>query len=142
MYGANEAADDATLENPRFVRITDIMENGGLRDDTFRSLPRNVAEPYLLRDGDILLARSGATVGKSFIYKNHWGVCCFAGYLIRVRVKQERALPDFIWNAFQASFYWQYVMAAQIQATIQNFSAEKYAEFRLCIPPLSEQHGI
>ncbi|MFK4028590.1 restriction endonuclease subunit S domain-containing protein [Stutzerimonas balearica] len=64
-YGANEAAESDDLRHPRFIRITDLNEDGTLRDDTFKSLPPDVARPYLLKDGDILLARSGATVGKS-----------------------------------------------------------------------------
>ena len=68
QYGANEAAelDDPSL--PRFVRITDIDRTGRLRDDTFRSLPVDVAEPYILLVGDLLFARSGATVGRTFLY--------------------------------------------------------------------------
>jgi len=59
-YGANEVAelDDPNL--PRYVRITDIDESDGLRDETFKSLPANLAEEYLLRPGDLLFARSGA----------------------------------------------------------------------------------
>lgn len=67
-YGANAAAEFDDPDWPRFVRITDVDSNGRLREETFRSLPPEVAEPFLLQDGDILLARSGATVGKSLIY--------------------------------------------------------------------------
>ena len=96
-YGANESAelDDRTL--PRFVRITDIDDDGGLRDETFKSLPAEVAEPYLLKEGDVLLARSGATVGKSFIYSNEWGTACFAGYLIRARLRDSHCMPTWLY---------------------------------------------
>lgn len=79
MYGANEPGDRDDPQDPRFVRITDIDERGALRADTFRSIPTEVARPYLLQEGDVLLARSGATVGKSFIYRQEWGTACFAG---------------------------------------------------------------
>lgn len=92
-YGANEAAESSDPDQPRFVRITDVGENGNLREDTFKSLAKEIAEPYLLREGDLLMARSGATVGKSFMYKNEWGVACFAGYLIRARLNQEVLIP-------------------------------------------------
>jgi len=141
-YGANESAelDDRTL--PRFVRITDIDDSGGLRDDTFRSLPVDIAEPYLLKDGDVLLARSGATVGKSFIYTSQWGIACFAGYLIRVRPKTAVCLAQWLFYFCQTSAYWDYVVGRQIQATIQNVSAEKYANLFLPLPPSSEQASI
>ena len=141
-YGANEAAeiDDPML--PRFVRITDIDDKGGLRDETFKSLPVEVAEPYLLREGDVLLARSGATVGKSFIYSKHWGTACFAGYLIRARLDCSFCLPQWLYYFCQTNEYWGYIVGSQIQATIQNVSAEKYANLYLPIPLPEEQRAI
>ncbi len=142
MYGANEAADGDDPGNPRFVRITDINDNGGLREETFRSLPLDIAQPYLLIEGDVLLARSGATVGKSFFYQDSWGSCCFAGYLIRARLNQNVLSPDFFYACCQSTFYWQYVSGTQIQSTIQNVSAEKYANLWLPCPPTEEQQTI
>lgn len=141
-YGANEAAelDDRTL--PRFVRITDIGEDGRLRDETFKSLPTEVAEPYLLKEGDVLLARSGGTVGKSFIYKKAWGTACFAGYLIRARLRDSNCKPMWLYYFCQTDEYWGYVVGSQIQATIQNVSAEKYANLFLPLPPREEQGEI
>lgn len=141
-YGANESAelDDRTL--PRFVRITDINNAGGLRDDTFKSLPLEIAEPYLLKEGDVLLARSGATVGKSFIYSVEWGTACFAGYLIRVRLNHTTCLAKWLYYFCQTDEYWGYVIGSQIQATIQNVSAEKYANLYLPLPRIHEQTQI
>jgi type I restriction enzyme S subunit len=141
-YGANEASDDDTEGHPRFVRITDITADGALRDDTFRSLPPDVAREFLLEAGDVLLARSGATVGKSFIYRESWGVSCFAGYLIRVRANRAVVDSDFVYLCCQSSFYWEHVKSEQIQATIQNVSAEKYGKFVLPLPPLDEQRAV
>jgi type I restriction enzyme S subunit len=141
-YGANEAALEDNPDWPRFVRITDINEDGTLRDETFRSLPPEIAEPYLLETGDVLFARSGATVGKTFIYRPEWGEACFAGYLIRFRSAQELVLPDFVYYFSLSDIYWQQVESGTIQATIQNFSAEKYAELIVCLPPPSEQKAI
>jgi restriction endonuclease S subunit len=141
-YGANEAALEDNPDWPRFVRITDINEDGTLRDETFRSLSPEIAEPYLLEKGDVLFARSGATVGKTFIYRPEWGEACFAGYLIRFRSAQELVLPDFVYFFSLSDIYWQQVESGTIQATIQNFSAEKYAELIVCLPPPSEQKAI
>src|SRR5690606_28629003 len=63
-YGANEAADGDDPKLPRFVRITDIDDSGRLKSDTFKSLPEEIARPYLLQSGDVLFARSGS-VGRS-----------------------------------------------------------------------------
>ena len=139
QYGANEAAELNDPDLPRFVRITDIDESGRLRNDTFRSLPHDIAAPYLLEDGDVLLARSGATVGKSFTYSREWGTACFAGYLIRARMREDVCRARWLHFYCQTLGYWAYVGGSQIQATIQNVSAEKYANLWLPVPPLSEQ---
>lgn len=141
-YGANEAALEDNTDWPRFVRITDIAADGSLRDETFKSLSPEIANPFLLSDGDILFARSGATVGKSFIYRPSWGVACFAGYLIRFRCDLRRALPDYLNLYAQSSAYWHQVSTGTIQATIQNFSAEKYADIFVPLPPMKVQEEI
>jgi type I restriction enzyme S subunit len=140
-YGANAAAEFDNPDWPRFVRITDVTANGNLREDTFRSLPPEVARGYELEEGDILLARSGATVGKTFIYEPSWGKACYAGYLIRSRTSDSH-WPKFIYWYFQSARYWAEIESNLIQATIQNFSAEKYANIRIPSFPLETQKRI
>lgn len=142
MYGANEAAELDDPDWPRFIRITDIKENGDLKSETFKSLPPDIAEPYLLKDEDILLARSGGTVGKSFIYRSEWGACCFAGYLIRARLIKSKCLPKWFYYYSQTSMYWDFIQGEQIQATIQNVSAEKYGNIQVPLPSVDEQAQI
>lgn len=142
-YGANESAESEDKEQPRYIRITDIDESGNLREDTFKSLELEKAQEYLLDDLDILLARSGATVGKSYLHKkDKVGVACYAGYLIRARFNQENYDPKFINLFLQSKAYWSWIESVNIQATIQNVSAEKYNDFALSIPSLEEQNII
>lgn len=140
-YGANAPADWDDPSWPRFIRITDVDASGKLNDDTFRSLPPDIADPYLLTEGDILLARSGATVGKSFIYQPEWGTACYAGYLIRARIS---SLHDahFIYLFLNSSSFWSWVSANFIQSTIQNINADKYANIWVPCPPKEEQRSI
>lgn len=141
-YGANEASveDDPTF--PRYIRITDIDGHGNLRDETFRSLAWEVAAPYLLEDGDLLLARSGATVGKSFLYRDRVGPACFAGYMIRAKLDPSKLLPEYAEAYMKSRPYWDYIQESNIQATIQNVSAEKYGNCPVPVPPLEEQIAI
>lgn len=141
-YGANEAAESDEPNDPRFIRITDLHEDGTLREDTFKSLPWNVAQPYLLSDGDVLLARSGATVGKSFIYRESMGPSCYAGYLIRARLLPSKLISQYFWLCTQSTYYWDFIAGSNIQATIQNVSGEKYANLWLAVPPIKEQQRI
>ena len=140
-YGANEEAEFDDPAWPRYIRITDFNDNGDLREDTFRSLPEEVAEPYLLEDGDILLARSGATVGKSFIYYSKFGKAAYAGYLIRARAKEGYS-AKYLYHFFQSKAYWDWIKSIFIQATIQNVSGEKYANLEIPFPSISEQISI
>lgn len=136
-YGANAAAEFDLPEWPRFVRITDVDELGRLRDATFRSLPPEVAQAFLLQPNDILLARSGATVGKSFLYSTSWGVACYAGYLIRARIKAKHDARYF-YGFLGSTSYWSWVRSTFIQSTIQNINADRYANLR--IPHPSDRH--
>lgn len=142
QYGANESALDEDKNAPRFIRITDIDQKGNLRDDTYKSLPKHIAKPYLLEDGDVLLARTGATVGKSFIYRKEMGECCFAGYLIKASVDTSKILPDIFNYYTQTKYYKNWIDSIQVQATLQNVSAEKYNEFYCVFPSIQEQQKI
>ena len=139
-YGANAAAQFDDPNWPRFVRITDITEHGQLKEDTFRSLPPEAAEDYLLEEGDILLARSGS-IGRSFIYKPEWGKACFAGYLVRARPCKEFD-PRFVYWSLNALNYWSWIESIAIRSTIQNVSAERYAEYAVPAPSLDVQRRI
>lgn len=141
-YGANEAAELSDKDLPRYIRITDVKEDGSLREETFRSLPEEIAEQYLLEEGDILLARSGATVGKTFIYRKAWGRAAYAGYLIRARTAKKVLDADFAYYFLQSSVYWHWLNSVFIQATIQNVSAEKYANLFIPLPSYYEQQSI
>jgi type I restriction enzyme S subunit len=142
LYGANEPADSRAVEYPRYIRITDLNDDGSLREDTFHSLPEHLAAPYLLQDGDLLLARSGATVGKAFRYRSEWGRACFAGYLIRLRPDRRKILPDYLHYFTQSHTYRDQVKMHTVQSTIANVSAERYGNFEVSLPPLEQQQAI
>ncbi|EOQ17622.1 restriction endonuclease subunit S [Bacillus cereus] len=140
MYGANESAelDDRTL--PRYIRITDIDQRGQLKEDTFKSLSKEVAAQYPVIKGDILFARSGATVGKTYHHDSE-KIASFAGYLIRLRARKEYN-SKYLYYYTQSSIYKEWIQSILIQATIQNVSAEKYADLLITIPSLKEMNQI
>ncbi len=141
LYGANEPAANRPAEGPRYIRITDLKDDGSLCQETFHSLPEHLAAPYLLQDGDLLLARSGATVGKAFRYRNEWGRACFAGYLVRLRPDQRKILPDYLHYFTQSRAYRDQVRLHTVQATIANVSAERFGNFTIPLPPLEVQQA-
>lgn len=142
QYGANETGDDYNEDWPRYIRITDITENNELKDEGKQALPPDVAKPYLLKDGDVLFARSGATVGKTFYYTDDCGTAAFAGYLIKAQTDRSKVLPKFLYYSTLGTGYENWKNMVFTQATIQNIGADKYAQFIVTIPPLDEQKVI
>ena len=141
-YGANESAESDDPSQPRYIRITDIDESGNLRGETFKSLSLEIAAPYLLYKDDILFARSGATVGKTYLHASFNGEACFAGYLIRLSVDKRIANPKYLYYFTQSKGYWDWVCENTIQATIQNISAEKYGNLKIPFPSKETQDSI
>lgn len=141
-YGLNEAAELEDRSLPRYLRITDFDENGNLRDETFRSLPVEIANEALLETNDVLFARSGATVGKTFMFRNYDGAACFAGYLVRARTIPWKLDPLFLYYFTKTLAYESWKNMIFTQATIQNISAAKYNYLAIPLPPLSEQQKI
>ncbi|PFB76779.1 restriction endonuclease subunit S [Bacillus anthracis] len=114
---------------------------GNLKEETFKSLEWEKARPYLLQKGDILLARSGATVGKAYIHEEDISAC-FAGYLIKLKVDSKKVYPKFLYYYTQTKEYADWISENTIQATIENVSAEKYANLEMPLPSLFEQQII
>ena len=140
QYGANESADNCNPSEPRYIRITDITEDGKLRKSTYRTLPYQKAEGYMLKKGDILFARSGATVGKTFLFEEDYDAC-FAGYLIKASCN-ERLLPMFLYYFTSSNSYENWKNSTFNQATIQNIGADKYCTLPIPTPSSEEQEGI
>lgn len=141
-YGLSEAAELEDRELPRYIRITDFDENGALKDETFRSLPVDIAKDAMLQVDDVLFARSGATVGKSFIYEGWDRGACFAGYLIRAQTKPWLLDPHYLYYFTKSLSYDAWKNLIFTQATIQNISAVKYGMMKLPVPPIGEQKDI
>lgn len=139
LYGINGIGEmDGTI---RFIRITDIDKDGELKEDNCLYFD-SCDEKFLLKKGDILLARSGATVGKSYIHKLENGKMSFAGYLIRARLDTEMIIPEFVYLYTESADYEKWKESIFIQSTIQNISAEKYANLQIPYVDKIEQKKI
>ena len=143
QYGANEAS--ITRDNndqPRYIRITDIDENGLISPDKLGATVANLDDKYILNENDIVIARSGATVGKAYIHKNLPYTCVYAGYLIRFIVDSEKILPDYFFAYTQLSPYKEWVNAIQRPSAQPNINAEEYQSLEIPLPNLSKQQEI
>lgn len=132
--GASSCAYDGAV---RYIRITDIDDNGNLNSDVVS--PSVIEEKYLLNEGDILFARSGATVGKTYRYRKAEGKCLYAGYLIRLIPDQRRVLPDYVFYYTKTSYYENFVASNMKVVAQANINAKQYGNLLICVPPLSIQ---
>lgn len=141
QYGASESGE-TDIDGPklRYIRITDISSNGQLKEESVLYLPMHKAKFYVVKEGDILFARSGATVGKTYFHKGD--ECCFAGYLIKCSIKSACCHPRFFYYFTKTSTYENWKDVTFSKATIQNINAEKLANLYLPIPDYHEQIAI
>ena len=142
QYGASAAAQPYDPDLPRYVRITDLTGDGRLNPDDPRSAHPVQVAGYELRDGDLLFARSGATVGKTYLHREGDGPCVYAGYLIRFRPHQDDVLPGYLELFTHGGSYHRWV-ASMFRAGAQpNINAAEYASMPVPLPLVMEQQAI
>lgn len=141
QYGASQTGIPYDKTLPRYIRITDITLEGKLKEEGALSLPEEYAAGFILSNNDVLFARSGATVGKAFIYKEEYGRSAFAGYLIKATLN-ESLLPDLLFYYTQSSIYEEWKNQIFVQATIQNIGADRYRELPIILQPMAEQRKL
>lgn len=143
QYGANEAGIIRdNNEQPRYIRITDIDENGLISPNELGATIANLDNKYILNENDIVIARSGATVGKAYIHKPLPYICIYAGYLIRFIVNSKKILPDYLFAYTQLSPYKEWINAIQRPSAQPNINAEEYQSLEIPLPNLSKQQEI
>ena len=139
-YGLNIEADRYTTEGIRLIRITDIDESGGLRQKGVYLSEDCVPQEQMLNSYDLLLSRSGATVGKSYLHLEK-GKYTSAGYLVRFNFG-DYWTSKFIYYVTLSHFYRNWLEQQIIISTIQNVNGEKYSNFQLPIPSHQERKQI
>ena len=144
QYGGGFSAIPYSKDLPRYIRITDIKENGDLTGTAVS--PSGLISDwnkYYLEHGDLLFARSGATVGKTYLHSSNQSTCVFAGYLIRFKLKKDIALPKFVYYFTKSPFYKKWVLNKQNVVAQPNINAKQYGkELQIPLPPLATQKKI
>lgn len=140
-YGHTAKASKEPI-GPKFLRITDIQDNRvNWEDVPFCKIKETEIDRYLLEDGDIVFARTGATVGKSFLIRGEIPKSIFASYLIRINLSSE-ICPEFVFLFFQSHDYWQQISEGQVGIGQPNVNGSKLSQLKIPIPPASEQKRI
>uniref|UniRef100_UPI003FF0E91C restriction endonuclease subunit S n=1 Tax=[Lactobacillus] rogosae TaxID=706562 RepID=UPI003FF0E91C len=127
----------------RMVRISDIQDNKILWETVpYCKIEDKEAGSYLLEKDDILFARTGGTVGKSFLVKDVPYEAVYAGYLIRTRYNSERLVPEYLKFFMESQLYWQQLRNGTIATAQPNCNGQTLAKMMIPLPPLAEQKRI
>ena len=139
-YGMNAAAKPFDGEN-KYIRITDIDEASSTYNDTDIVSPDGrPADNYMVNDRDILLARTGASTGKSYLYRKSDGKLYYAGFLIRANVTEHN--PYFIFSQLHTHRYWRWVSIMSARSGQPGINSQEYSSFPVFTTSLQEENKI
>ncbi len=140
LYGVSESAK--TTGKYKLLRITDIQDNFvNWSSVPYTDYEETKAEQYLLKDGDILFARTGATVGKSYLVKGITEKAIYASYLIRVQTYNV-FLPEYVKYFFESGYYWEQIRVGSVGVGQPNVNGTILSKLNIPIPPIEEQKKI
>lgn len=123
----------------RYIRITDINENGLLKNE--KVSPEVIEDKYILKKGDILFARSGATVGKNYLHDSD-EPSIYAGYLIKFSPDFKKVNSKYVYHCVNNSEYDKFILSSKSTASQPNINAQQYSNFKILVPPLHVQQHI
>lgn len=140
-YGSNKPAINYN-GGYRYIRITDINATGELKTEKVGVSDEEIeTQKYALKENDILFARSGATVGKNFLYNKKYGKCIFAGYLIRFKLNPHLISTKYLKIYLDTNYYWNWIKNCQNIVAQPNINAKQYGEdLKIMLPPIELQN--
>lgn len=139
-YGYTDTAKESG--DARFIRITDINESGELKNtDKKYIILTDESKKYLLNKDDVLMARTGATFGKTLLFRGD-EKSVFASFLIRIKLEKKKILPAFYWAFSRSSGYWKQANALVTGGAQPQFNGNALKNIRVPLPPLEVQKQI
>jgi type I restriction enzyme S subunit len=141
-YGINAPAIAYSPQKPRYIRITDITEAGTYSKSSPASVEDVNIDRYYLKKNDIVLARTGASVGKSYLYQKDDGNLVYAGFLIKVSINDIVADARYVFACLHTQRYWQWVNTISVRSGQPGINGEEYSAYLLPLPSRTEQATI
>jgi len=141
QYGANASASKLRPGEPRYIRITDIKEDGTLNElnAVGIDLPLKDCSDYMLNEGDLLLARTGNTIGKSYLHSKPHEELVFAGYLLRVALDKTTYRPEYLFLFTQSDIYKNWIFETSRTGAQPNINAKEYGSMTIPSAYVEEQ---
>lgn len=141
-YGINAPAIAYSPQKPRYIRITDITEEGTYSKSSPASVEGTDIDRYYLKENDIVLARTGASVGKSYLYQKNDGNLVYAGFLIKASINDIVADARYVFACLHTQRYWQWVNTISVRSGQPGINGEEYSAYLLPLPSRVEQTVI
>src|SRR5690606_26280311 len=141
-YGINAAAVKYDDTLPTYLRITDIDDNGRFIKDNLSSVDDLNSGKYYLNTNEIVFARTGASVGKTYLYNRKDGDLVFAGFLIRTKINTDKAHSKFIFYNTQTKYFQNWIIANSMRSGQPGINSNEVKSLQIPLPPLAEQEAI
>ena len=141
-YGIAAAAEPFSKEKIRYLRITDISNFGELLFADCKSISCKGCEQYLLRENDIVFARTGNSTGRSFFYEKKYGPLVYAGFLIKFHIDKNKVNPKYLKYFTISNTYKKWVSSFQGGSTRGNLSEGDYSNMPVYLPSREIQDSL
>jgi type I restriction enzyme S subunit len=142
-YGINAPAISYDSRHPTYLRITDITDDGQFDHGSKTSVNHSLSSFYKLDEGDLVFARTGASVGKSYLYDADDGELVFAGFLIRIRPNKDKLDPHYLMHYSHSKPYWNWIRVNSMRTGQPGINGREYASLPIPLSSrLSEQFAI
>lgn len=141
-YGINAAAVPLSPSVPTYIRITDIDASGRFAPDPKVGVSHPNASDYRLSAGELVFARTGASVGKSYLYNVRDGELVYAGFLINIAPDPKRLNPKYLSLFTQSKEYWDWVARTSARSGQPGVNGREYAQLLVPLPDVATQDTI
>ena len=141
-YGIAAPAVEYDANKYTYLRITDINDDGTINKNGLKSVDDKNASNYLLKPNDIVFARTGASVGRSYFYDGRDGELVYAGFLIKYSLDSTKVNPKLLKFYTHSQVYYDWIQTVDNGATRGNINAQTYASMPVLLPDRNKQDEI
>ena len=141
-YGINASAVEYNELLPKYLRITDIDDEGYFSVDKLSSVDDSSSKDFYLEENDIVFVRTGSTTGKSYLYNPNDGLLVYAGFLIKFSLDKSKVDKYYIWSFTKSDKYNDWVNTFSQRSGQPGLNSNEYASLLIPLPPLPEQQKI
>ncbi len=141
-YGINAAAVPLALGVPTYIRITDIDDSGRFAPDPKVGVSHSRSFDYRMGVGELVFARTGASVGKSYLYDPRDGELVYAGFLINIAPDPKLLNPKYLYLFAHSKAYWDWIARSSVRSGQPGVNGREYAQLPVPLPDIAVQNAI